>query len=78
MLIIVSVMFAAYVLGTFIYIRKLKQQLHIYEKDWDVIEEMADHNKDGDVIIHVRHTGTDHVSEVTIEDPRHQDGRDRS
>lgn len=36
--------------------RKQREALHSYEENWNKIEELSDHNKDGDVIIHVRAT----------------------
>lgn len=43
------------------YIRRLRAHLRAYEQEWACIEEIADHNRDGDVIVHVRHIGKDDV-----------------
>jgi hypothetical protein len=37
------------------YIRRLKAELHTHEAGWNQIEEISDHNKDGDVVIHIQH-----------------------
>ncbi len=39
------------------YIRKLHQRIRAYEQDWIRIEELTDHNKDGDIVIHAKHIG---------------------
>jgi hypothetical protein len=36
-----------------IYIRHLRLQIKSYQVTWDKIDEFADHNKDGDVVIHI-------------------------
>jgi len=56
-MLVISLIFAAYVISSGWYIRKLHKQLHSYEVDWDHIKNLTDHNKDGDVIIHARHLG---------------------
>lgn len=43
------------------YIRRLRQHIRAYEQEWMCIDEIADHNRDGDVIVHVRHLGKDDV-----------------
>lgn len=47
--------FAAYVIVSLWYIRKLHSRLQTHEQAWSCIEEIADHNKDGDVVVHVKH-----------------------
>lgn len=37
------------------YIHKLKRELRSHQETWIKIEEITDHNKDGDIIIHCRH-----------------------
>ncbi len=51
----------ACLVATLWYIRRLRMQLRAYEEEWLCIEEIADHNRDGDVIVHVRHIGKDDV-----------------
>ena len=36
-----------------LYIRRLNRQINSYRDTWDKIDEFADHNKDGDVVIHI-------------------------
>lgn len=36
-----------------LYIRRLNRQIKSYRDTWDKIDEFADHNKDGDVVIHI-------------------------
>jgi hypothetical protein len=49
----------AYVLVSIWYIRRLHRRIRAYEEEWICIDEIADHNRDGDVIVHVRHIGKD-------------------
>lgn len=37
------------------YIHKLHVRIRAHEQGWLQIEEITDHNKDGDCVIHVRH-----------------------
>lgn len=55
MLQIVSFAFVLYAIWSLWYIRKLKLNLKSFEEDWLQISKIADHNEDGDVIIHVKH-----------------------
>lgn len=50
------VAFAVYVMLSLWYIHKLHVRLRSFETAWDQIENLTDHNKDGDVVIHVQHT----------------------
>lgn len=47
----------AYGVVTTWYIRRLRGHLRAYEQDWIRIEEITDHNRDGDVVIHCKHIG---------------------
>lgn len=53
---------SAYGIATTWYIRRLNARIRCYEQDWVCIEEIADHNRDGDVIVHVRHLGKEDAS----------------
>lgn len=39
------------------YIRRLRNHLRTYEQEWIRIEELTDHNRDGDIVIHCKHIG---------------------
>lgn len=52
----VLVAFGAYVAVSLWYIRKLHVRIRSFETAWSQIENLTDHNKDGDVVIHVQHT----------------------
>jgi hypothetical protein len=47
--------FAAYVVITVWYIHRLQQQIKSYETTWIRIEDITDHNSDGDIVIHATH-----------------------
>ena len=53
--------FTAYVIVSLWYIHKLHTRIRGHERVWVDIERLADHNRDGDVIVHVRHIGEDDV-----------------
>lgn len=53
---IISLSFAIYVVVSVWYIRRLHTRIRSHEEDWNQIEKLTDHNKEGDVVIHVRHT----------------------
>jgi hypothetical protein len=55
-MLILSVVFAIYVLASAWYIRRMHTRLRSHEEGWNQIEKLTDHNKEGDVVIHVRHT----------------------
>jgi hypothetical protein len=38
------------------YIRRLKQEIRCYQETWVEIEELTDHNKEGDVVVHIKRT----------------------
>ena len=50
-----SLAFTSYLIFSLWYIRKLHKQLQSYEHDWQQIERLTDHNKEGDVVIHCKH-----------------------
>lgn len=50
------VAFVAYVVVSLWYIHKLHVRIRSFETAWSQIENLTDHNKDGDVVIHVQHT----------------------
>lgn len=52
----ISVVFAVYVIVSLWYIHKLHVRIRSFEEDWNRIEQLTDHNKDGDVVIHCKHT----------------------
>lgn len=66
----------AYGVATTWYIRRLHARLRATEHDWVVIEELADHNRDGDVILHVRHIGKDDADQPSSGHPNDRDGSD--
>jgi hypothetical protein len=45
----------AWAIFSLYYIRRLKIELHSHEADWKQIEEISDHNQDGDVVIQIQH-----------------------
>lgn len=49
------ILFAAYILMSVLYIRKLHACIRTHEQAWKQIGSMTDHNKDGDVVLHVKH-----------------------
>lgn len=54
----IIIFLGAYGLAATWYIRRLHARLRAADQDWIQIEQLADHNKDGDVVLHVRHIGT--------------------
>lgn len=38
------------------YIRRLRLEIACYQQTWVKIEEITDHNQDGDVVVHIKHT----------------------
>lgn len=50
-----SLVFLAYVIASLWYIHKLYIRLRSHEQSWDCIEDISDHNEDGDVVVHVKH-----------------------
>lgn len=55
-MIVLGIAFATYVLVSLWYIRQLHKQIRCHEADWNQIQKLTDSNKDGDVVIHVKHT----------------------
>ncbi len=49
----------AYVIASLWYIRRLRGHIRAYEQEWIHIEEIADQNQDGDIVIHCKHIGKD-------------------
>lgn len=37
------------------YIHRLREEIRCYQHTWVKIEEISDHNQDGDVVIHIKH-----------------------
>ena len=50
-----SMAFVVYVIASLWYIHKLHKRIRSYEEEWIHIEELTDHNEDGDVVLHCRH-----------------------
>lgn len=57
LLAIFSVVFMIYIVVSLWYINKLNARLRAYEDVWNHIENISDHNRDGEVIISVRSLG---------------------
>lgn len=55
MLTITLICFATYIIVSVYYIRRLLVCIHTHEQAWKQIHTMTDHNKDGDVVLHVKH-----------------------
>ncbi len=55
-MLILSICFLVYVAVSLWYIHKIHVRLRSHEEDWNRIEQITDHNEDGDVVIHVKHT----------------------
>lgn len=45
----------AVIFGMLIYIRHLRKELACHLSTWKQIADIADHDKDGDIVIHSRH-----------------------
>lgn len=54
-MIYVLTLLVAWAVFSIYYIHKLKMQIHSHEAGWNQIEEISDHNQDGDVVIHIQH-----------------------
>lgn len=44
------------IVALIIYIIRLRKEVCAHQNTWMEIEEITDHNKDGDIVIHCRHT----------------------
>jgi len=51
-------LFGTYVIVSLWYIRRLNERIRSFEQDWSRIEELTDHNLDGDIVIHAKHLDT--------------------
>jgi len=47
--------FLTYLVVSLWYIHKLHKRIRSFEDGWATIENLTDHNKDGDVVLHVKH-----------------------
>lgn len=45
----------AVIFGQLIYIRHLRKEIECHLSTWKQIGDIADHNEDGDVVIHTKH-----------------------
>jgi hypothetical protein len=50
-----AIVFTVYVIVSGLYIRRLHSNIRVHEEAWKQIGTMTDHNKDGDVVLHVKH-----------------------